>query len=246
MQYEAVIIGAGIMGLCTAYYLNQGGMKRILVVDREPYFGGYNTTRCAGGLRYQFADEMNIRLSQLSWSLMQETGQKAGISFQLNRCGYAFFITDRQREQSYLEAYHLQKALGVEVSLFQGEEFAQREPRLQYEGVRFITFGAEEGILDVHQVVSFLTDALQYAGVSLLCSTCVTGIQRKGSGFVLQTEHGDTFYTSRLVNAAGPWSSDISRMVGIDLPVARAFQQIFVTDPLPGSAKRSRLRFIPI
>ena len=43
MQYEAVIIGAGIMGLCTAYYLNQGGMKRILVVDREPYFGGYNT-----------------------------------------------------------------------------------------------------------------------------------------------------------------------------------------------------------
>ena len=122
MQYEAVIIGAGIMGLCTAYYLNQGGMKRILVVDREPYFGGYNTTRCAGGLRYQFADEMNIRLSQLSWSLMQETGQKAGISFQLNRCGYAFFITDRQREQSYLEAYHLQKALGVEVSLFQGEE----------------------------------------------------------------------------------------------------------------------------
>ena len=56
MQYEAVIIGAGIMGLCTAYYLNQGGMKRILVVDREPYFGGYNTTRCAGGLRYQFAE----------------------------------------------------------------------------------------------------------------------------------------------------------------------------------------------
>ena len=161
MQYEAVIIGAGIMGLCTAYYLNQGGMKRILVVDREPYFGGYNTTRCAGGLRYQFADEMNIRLSQLSWSLMQETGQKAGISFQLNRCGYAFFITDRQREQSYLEAYHLQKALGVEVSLFQGEEFAQREPRLQYEGVRFITFGAEEGILDVHQVVSFLTDNMR-------------------------------------------------------------------------------------
>ena len=52
MQYEAVIIGAGIMGLCTAYYLNQGGMKRILVVDREPYFGGYNTTRCAGGLRF--------------------------------------------------------------------------------------------------------------------------------------------------------------------------------------------------
>lgn len=121
MQYEAVIIGAGIMGLCTAYYLNQGGMKRILVVDREPYFGGYNTTRCAGGLRYQFADDMNIRLSQLSWSLMQETGRKAGISFQLNRCGYAFFITDRQREQSYLEAYHLQKALGVEVSLFQGK-----------------------------------------------------------------------------------------------------------------------------
>lgn len=181
MQYEAVIIGAGIMGLCTAYYLNQGGMKRILVVDREPYFGGYNTTRCAGGLRYQFADEMNIRLSQLSWSLMQETGQKAGISFQLNRCGYAFFITDRQREQSYLEAYHLQKALGVEVSLFQGEEFAQREPRLQYEGVRFITFGAEEGILDVHQVVSFLTDALQYAGVSLLCSTCVPAYKEKGA-----------------------------------------------------------------
>ena len=76
---------------------------------------------------------------------MQETGQKAGISFQLNRCGYAFFITDRQREQSYLEAYHLQKALGVEVSLFQGEEFAQREPRLQYEAYGLLPLAPRRG-----------------------------------------------------------------------------------------------------
>lgn len=68
---------------------------------------------------------------------------------------------------------------------------------------------------------------------------------KKGSGFVLQTEHGDTFYTSRLVNAAGPWSSDISRMVGIDLPVARAFQQIFVTDPLPGISKAFPVAIYP-
>lgn len=108
MQYEAVIIGAGIMGLCTAYYLNQGGMKRILVVDREPYFGGYNTTRCAGGLRYQFADEMNIRLSQLSWSLMQETGQKREYP-SIESMWICVFITDRQREQSYLEAYHCRR-----------------------------------------------------------------------------------------------------------------------------------------
>ena len=78
------------------------------------------------------------------------------------------------------------------------------------------------------------------------CAARALPAYKEKGAVCLQTEHGDTFYTSRLVNAAGPWSSDISRMVGIDLPVARAFQQIFVTDPLPGSAKRSRLRFIPI
>lgn len=62
---DVVIIGAGIMGLSTAYYLSRFGLK-IYIIEKESYVGGNTTMRCAGGIRTQFSSYENIVLSILN------------------------------------------------------------------------------------------------------------------------------------------------------------------------------------
>jgi len=58
------------MGASTVYHLASRGYKDVLLLEREKFFGTGATGRCAGGIRYQFNTEVNIRLSQKSLPMM--------------------------------------------------------------------------------------------------------------------------------------------------------------------------------
>ena len=62
---EVVIVGGGVMGASTAYHLALRGCRNVILLERNPLFGQEATGKCAGGIRYQFATEINIRLSLL-------------------------------------------------------------------------------------------------------------------------------------------------------------------------------------
>ena len=65
-----VIVGGGVMGTSTAYHLALRGCQNVLLLEREPFLGTQATGRCAGGVRYQFSTEINVRLSQLSLPML--------------------------------------------------------------------------------------------------------------------------------------------------------------------------------
>lgn len=60
---EIIIIGGNVMGASIAYHLALRGQKDIVLLEKEDFFGQGATWRCAGGVRYQFATKVNVRLS---------------------------------------------------------------------------------------------------------------------------------------------------------------------------------------
>lgn len=60
---DIVIVGAGVMGASMAYHLALRGVTDIVILEKEEFVGQGATGRCAGGVRYQFGTEINIRLS---------------------------------------------------------------------------------------------------------------------------------------------------------------------------------------
>jgi glycine/D-amino acid oxidase-like deaminating enzyme len=68
---DIVIIGGGVMGASAAYHLAKCGIKNIVLLEKEEFFGTGATGRCAGGVRYQFSNEINVRLSLESLPMIE-------------------------------------------------------------------------------------------------------------------------------------------------------------------------------
>ena len=68
---DVVIIGGGVMGASVAYHLANRGVKNIVLLEKEQFFGTGATGRCAGGVRYQFSTEVNIKLSLASLPMLE-------------------------------------------------------------------------------------------------------------------------------------------------------------------------------
>src|SRR5688572_26952842 len=90
---QIVIIGGGVMGASTAYHLAARGVKDIVLLERESFFGQGATGRCAGGVRYQFATEVNIRLSLASLPMIERFREEIGQAVDYRQCGYLFVLT---------------------------------------------------------------------------------------------------------------------------------------------------------
>ena len=59
---EVVIVGGGALGASVAFHLAELGMTDVVLVERET-IGSGSTSKAAGGIRTQFADELNIRIA---------------------------------------------------------------------------------------------------------------------------------------------------------------------------------------
>lgn len=236
MNYEIVIVGGGIMGLSTAYHLCLRGIKNIVIVERQGYIGGHSTLRCAGGIRYQFASEINVDMSVENRKIIEKIQMENDLDFKFSNCGYAFVVTDTERVGIYKEAVSMQNRKKIPTKVYSPDEFAQKVPQLNYKDVEFITYCEDEGILDVNRVVSYLYRKLLNYGVEFLINEEVSGISVEQDIFIVKTNK-QNIMAKKMVNAAGPWSKEIAAMVGLNIPINRAFQQVLVTSEIEGVNK---------
>ena len=93
-QAQIVIIGGGVMGASTAYHLARRGVTDIVLLEKQEFWGMGATGKCAGGIRYQFSTEINVRLSQLSLPMLDRFEDELGQAIDLRKCGYLFLLTN--------------------------------------------------------------------------------------------------------------------------------------------------------
>ncbi len=230
---DVVVIGGGVMGASTAYHLARKGVSRVVLVEREAFFGQGSTGRCAGGVRYQFATEVNIRLSQASLPMLERFQEETGVDAGYRPIGYLFFLTREEDVERFRQAVALQHRLGVATEWLSGDEVRRRLPFMRLDDVLAGTFHAKDGLADPHSVVQGYVQAARRLGVLPLTETEVTGIQVQGGRVrAVETNRG-VIQTPVVVNAAGPWAGRIGRMVGLDIPITPLRRQWLTTTPLP-------------
>jgi glycine/D-amino acid oxidase-like deaminating enzyme len=239
---DVVIIGSGVMGAATAYWLTrfQPGLK-VTLVESDTRYEKASSSLSASSIRQQFTCPVNIRLSQFGIAFLREAEQHLGlpdhpVALGLQEPGYLYLAKPEQMG-ALQTAHQIQKQSGADVALLDPEALRQRYPWLHVDDVALGSLGLSgEGWFDgpaLHQ--SFLKKAMAQ-GVQRLHDR-VVGLDhtdRQITGVRLAS--GGTLPCGQVVNAAGPWGGQVAAMAGVPLPVVGARRTVFVLscpEPLP-------------
>jgi glycine/D-amino acid oxidase-like deaminating enzyme len=125
----------------------------------------------------------------------------------------------------------MERRWGIESHVLGSNELRELAPALSSRmlGADFVP---AEGCGDPLRGMMALLQLARTHGARLLRGAEVQGVEHSGAGWVINTSKGPVT-AGRVVNAAGPWSAAIGRMVGMTLPVTGAVQQVIVTEPAP-------------
>jgi len=231
--FDFVIIGGGVMGASTAYHLAARGYKNILLLEKEEFFGTGATGRCAGGVRYQFDTEINIRLSLESLPMLERFKEEIGQTIDYRKIGYLFLLTNQDEVTIFKRNVALQNHLGAQTVLLSGDEIRKRLPMMCLDDVIAGSFNPRDGLVDPNSVVMGYISAAQRLGCQTICSTPVTGIQTQSGRVVGVNTPGQMVSAPVVVDATGPWANLTSQMAGIDVPVTPLRRQWLTTNALP-------------
>ena len=125
-----VIVGGGVMGTSIAYHLAARGQRDVVLLERSELFGQGATGKCAGGVRHQFASEINIRLSTASIRMLEAFETEPGHPIGLRQCGYLFMLTQSEDVAAFRQNVALQHRLGVMTEWLTPDEVRRACPRL--------------------------------------------------------------------------------------------------------------------
>lgn len=230
---DIVIIGGGVMGASTAYHLAKRGMKNIVLLEREELFGQGSTGRCAGGVRYQFGTEINIKLSLASLPMIEHFKEETGQEVNYRKCGYLFVLTNEKDIEEFKRNIELQNKLGVQTEWLSGDEIRKRLPLMKFNDALAGTFNQADGLVDPNSVVMGYINAAQRMGVKAVSNVGVNGINVSGGKVIgVETTQGP-IKTRMILNAAGPWAHQVGQMAGVNIPILPIRRQMFTTTPLP-------------
>ena len=228
---DVIIIGGGIVGTATAFFLSRHGLRPLLL-ERHAELADRTTRVSAHAIRCQFSEPENI--AQASESLAMYAGLsdvlgKPGASeaIGLRQQGYLFASTEPEERERFANRVAHQQALGVhDVELLDGDEIRTRFPWMSPE-VAVGTFRAGDGWLDASEAARQLAAA---SGAPVVCGVTVEGIDVAGGAVTgVRTDRG-RIATDTVVLAAGPWSRSLSPE---PLPVALWRRHRIVTKPDP-------------
>jgi glycine/D-amino acid oxidase-like deaminating enzyme len=227
LKADVLIIGAGIIGASCAFRLSERGFKVVILeAQSAPALG--STGRSAAGVRVQFTEEINIRLS---WESIQEYqhfrdfyGEDAGY----RPIGYLLLVPP-ERFSVHLDGVRLQERIGAPVQVLSAKE-AQSLVQFDPTDIACATFGPADGIVDPHLVTFTYLRLAKERGTILHPETPLIRASRVGNIWRVESAKG-IFEAAYLVNAAGSWAGEVAARAGLVVPIHPVRRIVYATVP---------------
>ncbi len=228
-QFDIAIVGAGIMGLALAHELSRRKFGRIVVVDRK-HPGAGATSRNIGRVRTsQFSEDLAI-FARSAFEKHERLSAELGSNTLFWRPGYALVFYDAEEMEHINSICATLKRLNLPPELHRGTAVVDRLPILR--GGRKPVGCLIRPDASVHHdslIFGYLR-AVRAAGVEIRAHQEVSAILKNGNAVAGISTPGGDISASIVVNAAGGWSAEVSRLAGIRVPNTPLRREALVTE----------------
>jgi sarcosine oxidase subunit beta len=229
---DIVVIGAGIVGCSIAYHLAAQDAPKVIVVEKDLICSG-STGKSAGGIRQQFATEVNVRLSVESLRMFHRMREELGIDPEFRPVGYLFMATMEKELGLFRRQADFLQGHGIPVRMVSPDDIRRIVPYVRLDDIIGGAYCSTDGYAAPYEVTMGYASAARRRGVTIHEQRAVTGILKDGDRVAgVETSQGP-IHAPVVVNAAGPDGGLVGVMAGVDVPVKPYRRQLFVTGPLP-------------
>ncbi len=235
---DVVVLGGGSTGTSVAFQLTRRRYGKIVLVERETVGAG-PTAKTIGIIRLHYSYEPLVRLAARSLELFGQFEDLTGAVADFTRCG--FLLLAAEAEMAGLRAnVDLQHRLGIRSFVLAPKDIAGLDPRMSLDGVAGAAWEPESGFADGYATAAGFAAAARRAGAEVWETAPAQRVVVEG-GLVrgVQTARGEISTPTVLV-ACGPWTPELLRPLGVEVPIQSSRQQVVQLAP-PASFGRLRI-----
>ncbi|WP_065945435.1 NAD(P)/FAD-dependent oxidoreductase [Pseudomonas sp. 24 R 17] len=222
-EADVVVIGGGIIGAFTAYYLAKRGFKVALV--EKGMIGAEQSSRNWGWCRQQNRDARELPMATKSLELWGQFSAQTDEDTGFTRCGLLYLSNNEKELEGWARWGEFARTVNVETHMLSAQQAAERGKATckQWKGG---VFAPTDGIADPSRAAPAVARAIMSLGSTVHQGCAVRGVETEaGRLSAVVTEKG-TIRTKLAVLAAGAWASSFCRQYGIRFPQATIRQTV--------------------
>jgi sarcosine oxidase, subunit beta len=229
--YDAIVAGAGSVGMPAAMSLGEKGL-RTLVIDLHPSPGQGENKHAIGGVRATHSAPGKILACLRSQQILSTWRQVRGDDIEWVQGGYLYPVYRAGDADLLKSLLPLQKSYGCNIDFVGPQELGAILPGVNADGLLGGTFAPEDGTMSPLLVANAYYRRAVSLGVEFRFKERISRVRVEGGRAVgVETDHG-RYQAPVVVDAAGPLSASLCETAGIRIPVVPDCHEAAITEPV--------------
>lgn len=231
MSDRVIVVGAGIIGTSTAFYLSRLGVDVTLIESN--YVASGTSAACDQGILLQTKKPgPTLKLAMESASIYEKLEEELGADLEYRQGGSMIIMETEEEKEMVSEHAQALMDSGLNISVLSGKEVRQKQPELG-EHVLGATWCELDAKVNSMKVCYEMADAAERLGATILVGKKVTSLIKEGNRIIGVEMSGEKLYADAVVLTSGIWTAELMKTLDVDIPIIPRRGQILVTEKLP-------------
>lgn len=230
---EIIIIGGGIIGCATAYYLAKNGVKDVIVLEGSDFMGNGGSSRNGGGVRQSGRDVRELPLVMYGIkNLWPHLAEELEVDCEYHQDGNLRLGKTEAHKATLTKLADNARGVGLDVRMIDGDEVRQINPYLSHE-VTCASWCPTDGHANPLTTTLGFYKMARRLGVRFITGEPVISLGMVRGKIRKVVTPNNTYEGEKVLVAAGLDSRPILTSVGIDIPMTNSLLEALVTEAEP-------------